>query len=224
MESLNESLVEQIDRYIEGLFVAADETLDRNLRDADAAGLPAISVSPTEGKLLYMLVRIARATRVLEIGTLGGYSTTWLARALPADGVLVTLELNPSHAAVAQRNLARSVPERAIDIRVGSAVETLQKMIDAREQPFDVVFIDADKPGYVKYLQLSLQLSKPGTLILADNVIRHGEVLSATPPDENARAVKAFNEALAAHPRLESIVLPIVRSRIDGLSISIVKS
>jgi predicted O-methyltransferase YrrM len=224
MESLNESLVEQIDRYIEGLFVAADETLDHNLRDADAAGLPAISVSPTEGKLLYMLVRIARAARILEIGTLGGYSTTWLARALPANGVLVTLELNPSHAAVARRNLARSVPDVAVDIRVGSAVETLQKMIDVREQPFDVIFIDADKPAYVTYLQLSLQLSKPGTLILADNVIRHGEVLAAAPPDENARAVKAFNEALAAHPRLESIVLPIVRSRIDGLSISIVKS
>lgn len=222
VEPLNEQLVERIDGYIERLFVAPDATLEQNLRDADAAGLPAINVSPAQGKFLYLLVRLARATRVLEIGTLGGYSTTWLARALPPDGLVVTLELDPKHAATARTSISRSAPAATVDIRVGPAIEALQQMIAAREPAFDVIFIDADKASYVTYLELSLQLSRPGTLIVADNVIRHGAVMEAQPPDESARGAKAFNETLAAHPRLESILLPIVRDTIDGVSISIV--
>ena len=224
MEPLNEALVERIDQYIARLFVPPDPTLDQNLRDAEDAGLPAINVSPAEGKLLYLLVRLTGATRVLEIGTLGGYSTTWLARALPPHGKVVTLEVDAKHAAVARQNIARSAPPAQVDIRLGPAVETLQNMIAAQEAPFDVIFIDADKPAYVKYLDLSLQLSRPGTMILADNVIRHGGVMEDVPPDDSARGAKAFNDALAAHPRLESIVLPIVRHTIDGLSISLVTS
>ncbi len=222
MQPVSSELVERIDTYIENLFVAADPTLDQNLRDAAAAGLPAINVSATEGKLLYMLVKMTRAKRVLEIGTLAGYSTTWLARATAPKGQVITLELDPKHADVARKNIARSVPEADVDVRVGQASDELQRMIASGEGPFDLVFIDADKPGYVKYLQLALQLSRPGTIILADNVIRHGAVADAAPADENARAAKAFNEGLAAHPRLESIVLPIIRNEVDGLSISIV--
>jgi predicted O-methyltransferase YrrM len=222
MQQVTGELLDRIESYIERLFVAADDTLAQNLRDAEAAGLPAINVSPLQGKLLYLLVRLARATRVLEIGTLAGYSTTWLARALPPSGVVVSLEIDPQHAAIARRNIARSAPGAHVDIRVGPAVESLKTMIEAKEPPFDVIFIDADKTGYVTYLDLSMQLARPGTLILADNVIRHGGVMEAVPPDESARGAKAFNEALAAHPRLESIVLPIVRDVIDGVSISIV--
>jgi predicted O-methyltransferase YrrM len=177
MQPVNSEILERIDAYIERLFVAPDDTLDQNLQDTAAAGLPAINVSPAQGKFLYLLVKMAGAKRALEIGTLGGYSSTWLARALPADGVLVTLELDPKHAAVAKANIARSAPQATVDIRVGSAADILQRMIDAREAAFDVVFIDADKTGYVKYLELSLQLSRPGTVIIADNVIRHGSVL-----------------------------------------------
>jgi predicted O-methyltransferase YrrM len=125
---------------------------------------------------------------------------------------------------VARKNIARSVPDADVEVRVGPASEELQRMIASGETPFDLVFIDADKPGYVTYLQLVLQLSRAGTIILADNVIRHGEVADDAPEDDNARAAKAFNEAVASHPRLESIVLPIVRDKIDGLSISLVTS
>jgi caffeoyl-CoA O-methyltransferase len=223
MQPLSEMLVERIDRYVEHLFVTPDATLDQNLRDAEAAGLPPINVSANEGKLLYLIAKIAGAGRVLEVGTLAGYSTTWLARALPPGGKIITLEVDPKHAAVARKNLDRSVPDVDVDVRVGPASDLLRRMIDGRERAFDVVFIDADKPSYVEYLDLSLQLSHPGTIILADNVIRHGEVTHAEPVDENARAAKAFNEAIAKHPRLESIVLPIIRDKVDGLSISIVK-
>jgi predicted O-methyltransferase YrrM len=224
MEPLTADLVERIDRYIEHLFVAPDDTLDQNLRDARQAGLPAINVSAAQGKLLSLLVRLSGARRVLEIGTLGGYSTTWLARALPPGGKVITLERDAGYAALARRNITRSAPQADVEIRIGDARETLQKMIDAAEAPFDVIFIDADKPSYVIYLELSLQLSRPGTVILADNVIRHGGVLEDVAPDDSARGAKAFNDALASHPRLDSIVLPIVRDEIDGLSISIVTS
>jgi caffeoyl-CoA O-methyltransferase len=223
MEPLNEQLIERIDAYIEHLFTPPDEALSQNLADAEAAGLPPINVSPNQGRLLYLLAKIAGARRVLEIGTLGGYSTTWLARALPADGLLVTLELESSHAEVARRSLVRAVLAPAIDIRVGPAADTLRDLIRAATAPFDLIFLDANKSGYVEYLNLALELSRPGTLILADNVIRHGLVLGPHPADPNDAGAKAFNEAIARHPRLESLILPIVRARVDGLSISLVR-
>jgi caffeoyl-CoA O-methyltransferase len=224
MEPLNEQLVEQIDRYIEDLFTPTDAPLAENLKDADAAGLPAINVSPNQGKLLYLLIKIAGAKRILEIGTLGGYSTTWLARALPAGGVLITLELEAKHAQVARRSLDRAGLGSMVDIRVGSASDSLRNLIRSGGEPFDFIFIDADKAGYVEYLELSLQLSHPGTIILADNVIRHGLVLAENPPDSADRGARAYNDAIARHPRLESLVLPIVRRRVDGLAISIVRA
>jgi predicted O-methyltransferase YrrM len=154
---------------------------------------------------------------------LGGYSTTWLARALPADGTVITLELEQKHAEVARKNLERAGVTERVEVRVGRAVDTLRRMIAQHEAPFDLIFIDADKAGYVEYLDLALQLARSGTVILADNLIRNGRVMDQQPRDESSRGVKAFNDALAANPRLESIILPIIRENLDGLSISIVK-
>jgi predicted O-methyltransferase YrrM len=223
MESLNEQLVERIDRYIEAMFTPPDEVLVRNVEEAEKAGLPAIQVSPNQGKLLYLLTKLAGARRVLEVGTLGGYSTTWLARALPSDGTVITLERESRHAEVARRNLERAGLGAMVEIRVGAANASLRDLIREGAAPFDVIFIDADKAGYVEYLNLCLQLSRPGTLILADNVIRNGIVMEESPSDIHDRGAKAYNEAVARDPRLESVVLPIVRARIDGMAISIVK-
>jgi predicted O-methyltransferase YrrM len=222
MESFNERLAIKVDQYIEHLLNPQDEALVQNLQNAQEAELPTINVSPNEGKLLYLLTKIAGAKRVLEIGTLGGYSTTWLARALPADGKVITLELDEKHAEVAQQNLARAGVADRVEVRVGPAVETLHQMIDQHETPFDLIFIDADKAGYVEYLDLSLPLAHAGTVILADNLIRNGRVIDDQPGDASARGAKAYNESMAARPELESIILPIIRENLDGLSISIV--
>jgi predicted O-methyltransferase YrrM len=223
MESFNEQLAVRVDKYIEALLNPHDEALAQNLHSAQAAELPTINVSPNEGKLLYLLTKIAGAKRVLEIGTLGGYSTTWLARALPADGRVITLELDEKHAEVARHNLDRAGVADRVEVRVGRASETLRTMIDRHEAPFDLIFIDADKAGYVEYLDLSVQLSHVGTIILADNLIRNGRVMDAVPDNAAARGAKAYNESMAARPELESIILPIIRENLDGLSISIVK-
>jgi predicted O-methyltransferase YrrM len=223
MEPLNEQLVERIDRYIQELFTPEDTALSQNVADAEAAGMPAIQVSPNQGKLLYLLARIANARRILEIGTLGGYSTTWLARALPEGGSLLTLERESAHAEVARRSLQRAGVAHRVEILVGPAADSLRKLITDGAQTFDLIFIDADKAGYPEYLELVLHLSRPGTVILADNVIRHGNVIEEAPPDATDRGAKAYNDAIARHPRLESLVLPIIRRRADGLAISIVK-
>lgn len=216
-------LFRDVDRYIETLFVEEDPILAQAVTDAAAEGLPQIQVSPSQGKALYLIAKMCGARRVLEIGTLGGYSTTWLARALPETGRVITLELDRKHADVARKNLDRAGIGSRVTIEVGPAAETMQRMIDRREKPFDLIFIDADKPGYSRYLDLSVELSRLGTVILADNLIRDGAVMDANVEDENARAARVFNAKLAAHPRLESIIIPFVKTRVDGMSISIVR-
>ncbi len=223
MESFNEQLAVRIDQYIEHLFNPHDEALAQNLQNARAADLPTINVAPNEGKLLYLIAKMIGAKRVLEIGTLGGYSATWLARALPTGGKVITLELDEKHAEVARQNLDRAGVADRVEVRLGRAADTLRQLIDRREAPFDLIFLDADRPRYVEYLELALRLSHPGTVILADNVIRNGRVIDAGPADEAERGAKAFNEALAANEHLDSIILPIIRTNLDGLSISIVK-
>ena len=224
MQPVNENLLEDIDQYIEHLFVPPDAALEQNLIDAEAAGLPAIAVAPAQGRMMYLLAKMSNPKRILEIGTLGGYSTTLLARALPKDGKVVTLELSPAHAVVARKNLERAGVSELVDIRVGPAGDTLSKMIASGEEPFDFVFIDADKTGYVGYLNQVLQLSHSGTVILGDNLIRHGAVLPGfANPDADAVGVKTFNELIASDPRLESILLPILKNKVDGMSISRVK-
>lgn len=212
-----------IEKYIESLFVEHDPVLEQNIADADASGLPQIQVSPNQGKLLYLLAKISGARRVLEIGTLGGYSTTWFARALPEGGVLISLELDRQHAEVARQNVDRAGVGQRVTIEVGPAAVTLARLIAQRAEPFDLIFIDADKPGYSTYLDLSLRLSRPGTVILADNLIRDGAVLDEAPTEDNARAARVFNAKLAADQRLESIIIPVLGKKVDGMSISIVK-
>jgi predicted O-methyltransferase YrrM len=223
MDPLTEQLVERIDRYIEDLFTPEDAALSQNIADAATAGMPAIQVSPNQGKLLYLIARMSGARHILEIGTLAGYSKTWLARALPPGGSLLTLEREPAHAEVARRNLQRAGVADRVEVRVGAANDALRELIRRGTEPFDLIFIDADKAGYVEYLELALQLSRPGTVVLADNVIRNGNVIEPDPTDAADRGARTYNHAIAWHPRLESVILPIIRSRIDGLAISIVK-
>jgi caffeoyl-CoA O-methyltransferase len=219
---LTSKLLLQVDAYIERLCVPGDKSLEAALRDAKAAGLPEINVSPNEGKLLYLLARLTGAKRILEIGLLGGYSTIWLACALPKGGRLVSLEISEDFARVAHKNLQRAGVLSKVEIRVGPALATLKKMVRAKEKPFDLVFIDADKVSYPDYLNWSLKLVHSGSLILSDNVIRGGAV-ALSGGDASVRAMKHFNQRLARHPKLETILLPIMRRRIDGLAIARVK-
>jgi predicted O-methyltransferase YrrM len=211
-------LLPRIDSYVEGLFAPPDPALEDALRRSRETGLPEINVSPNGGKLLQLLAEISGARRVLEIGTLGGYSTIHLARALPEDGSLVSLEVDEHHAEVARENIAGAGLGDRVEVRVGDARVLLARMVEDEEGPFDLTFIDADKASYPEYLEWSLRLSRPGSLILADNVIRGGSVLN--PKDESARATREFNEALANDPRLSSLVLPLIRERVDGLAIA----
>ena len=223
-ERVDAGLLARVDRYIEELLVPPDPALRQGLADAEAAGLPDIAVSPNEGKLLHLVARLVRPGRILEIGTLGGYSTVWLARALEPAGRLVTLEIDPRHAEVARRNLERAGVGDRVEVRVGPAAGTLRAMAGGREPPFDVVFIDADKEGYPEYLDLSLWLSRVGTVIMVDNVIWGGSVLDPDPQDPRHRSLQAFNAWLAAHPRLDTVIVPVVRKILDGLAIAVVKA
>jgi predicted O-methyltransferase YrrM len=214
-----------IDRYLTGLFVPPDPALDAALEASRAAGLPAINVSPGEGKLLHLLARSHGAKKILEIGTLGGYSTIWLARALPAPpaGRLITLEFNPAHADVARANIARAGLSTSVDIRVGRAIDTLPRIEAEGAGPFDLIFIDADKPSNPDYLAWSLRLSRVGTLIIADNVVRGGDVLDAASSDASVRGIRRFNELLAAEPRVSATAIQTVGSKgHDGFALALV--
>ena len=211
-------LLQEIDTYVEDLFTPSDEILEAALRDSRRAGLPEINVSPNQGRLLRLLVEIAGARRILEIGTLGGYSAIHLARGLPEDGELISLELDEHHADVARNNVARAGLSDTVEVRVGDAHRLLTDLIENGEEPFDLVFIDADKEGYPDYLEASLRLVRPGSLILGDNTIRGGTVLD--PQEETARATRKFNRLVAEDSRLHGIVLPLIRERIDGMTIA----
>jgi len=211
-------LLRDIDDYVAGLFAPLDEALEEALREAEREGLPSINVSATEGKLLQMLVEISDARKVLEIGTLGGYSAIHFARALPEEGALISLELDEHHAEVARRNVERAGLSAKVEVRVGDARQSLERLLENEEGPFDLIFIDADKEGYPEYLAWALRLSRPGTLILGDNAIREGSVID--PDDSSSHAMREFNEKLAEDPRLSAIVLPLIRERIDGLAIA----
>jgi caffeoyl-CoA O-methyltransferase len=211
-------LLLRIDTYIEELFAPPDPALEGALRRSRAVGLPEIQISPTEGKLLRLLAEIAGVRRILEIGTLGGYSTIHLAGALPEGGLLVSLEVDERNAGVARENIAEAGLESVVEVRVGDARELLAWMFEEGEGPFDLTFIDADKGGYPEYLEWALRLSRPGSLILGDNAIMGGSVIE--PEEGSAQAIRQFNERLAQDPRLSAIVLPLIRGRVDGLAIA----
>lgn len=197
-----------VDDYFSDLFIPADPVMDEVLRFSAEQDLPPINVSSAQGKLLMMLAKLQRAQTILEIGTLGGYSTIWLARALPADGRIITLEFSPHHAQVAQANLERAGVADKVTIITGRAVDSLNQLIQAGTAPFDMVFIDADKVNTPNYLMLSLQLSRVGTLIIADNIVREGQVLATDSDDENILGIRHFNELVSNDPRLEATALP----------------
>lgn len=221
---MDDDLLTQVDRYIDALFAVEDADLAATLAQSRAAGLPDIQISAGQGKFLYLLAKIAGARRILELGTLGGYSTIWLARALPPDGRLVTLEYEPRHAQVAKANLARARLAEKVEVVVGPALETLPGVVARAGTPFDLVFVDADKVNYSNYLRLIMGAVRSGSLILADNVIRKGAVLADRPADESAAAARAFNARLAADDRLEAVILQQVGVKgHDGLAVARVK-
>jgi predicted O-methyltransferase YrrM len=208
-----------VDRYLTNLLVRPDAALDAALADSAAAGLPAINVSPPQGKLLHLLARLMGAKTILEIGTLGGYSTIWLARALPPGGRLVTLEYDPGHAAIAQKNIERAGLSSVIELRLGPALETLPKLAG----PFDLIFIDADKPSTQDYFTWSLKLSRPGSLIVVDNVVRQGGVADPSNDDQNVRGVRRCLEMMAAEPRVTATAIQTVGGKgYDGFALAVV--
>lgn len=212
-----------VDRYITELVVQPDAVLDAALEACALAGLPEISVTPSQGKLLYLLARIRHVNRILEIGTLGAYSTIWLARALPSSGRLVTLESDPSHAAVARSNIARVGLTDVVDLRVGLALDTLPAL-EAERQRFDLTFIDADKPNIPEYFEWAIRLSNPASLIIVDNVVREGAVIDATSEDPSIRGVRRFNELLAGDKRVTATTIQTVGSKgYDGFTIALVE-
>ncbi|HEY1939802.1 MAG TPA: O-methyltransferase [Candidatus Angelobacter sp.] len=212
-----------VDNYIAGLFLGADPVLEEALASSEAAGLPAISVSPTQGKLLHLLARMQSAQNILEIGTLGGYSTIWLARALPPGGRLISLELDPKHAEVARANIARAGLSNVVEIKLGRAIDSLQQLVHDGGKPFDLIFIDADKQGYSDYLKWSLKLARQGTLIVADNVVRKGEVINPNSTDTNVQGIRRFNEVLAAQKNVTTTEIQTVGSKgYDGLALILV--
>ena len=213
----------EVEDYAVELLVGRDEALEGALRASDEGGLPAIQVAPTEGKLLQLLAQSIGARSILEIGTLGGYSTIWLGRALPSDGHLVSLELVDKHAEVARSNIDRAGLGSVVEVVVGPAAESLQRMRDEGSGPFDLIFIDADKTGYPQYLELSLGLSRPGTVIVADNVVRDGEVVDPSSADANVQAVRRFNEMLASDPRVDATIVQTVGAKgYDGFAVALV--
>ena len=213
----------QVDDYYCSLLGSSDPALDAVLKANHEAGLPAIDLTPLQGQFLHLLARISGARRILEVGTLGGYSTLWLARALPPDGLLTTLELDPHHAEVARNNLRQAGVLDRVDLRLGPAADTLRELISAAAEPFDFIFIDADKSGYPKYLELSLKVARPGTVIVADNVVRDAHILDEASEDPDVQGVRRYAQRLSAEPRLASTVLQTVSSKgYDGFAISVV--
>jgi predicted O-methyltransferase YrrM len=218
---MSEKLWTAVDQYTTHLLLPADAALDAALASSEAAGLPSISVSPSQGKLLMMLAQLAGAKQILEIGTLGGYSSIWLGRALAPGGRLITLEANPKHAEVARGNIARAGLAEVVEVRLGDARAGIQQLAAEGRGNFDLIFIDADKQSIPHYLEWSLKLSHPGTLIIVDNVIRDGALIDAKSEDPNVIGARRMHEMLAAEPRLSATTIQTVGSKgYDGLTLA----
>jgi predicted O-methyltransferase YrrM len=213
-----------VDSYLRDTLIVPDESLSRALRDSDAAGLPQHNVAPNQGKLLYLLAKMTSARRILEIGSLGGYSTIWLARSLPAGGSLISLEVNPANAAIATANVARAGLKDVVEIRLGPALESLKLLCKEGVDPFDLIFIDADKPNNPAYLEWSMKLARGGTVIVGDNVVRNGAVAETASVDPNVLGIRHFLYLMANNPRLEATAIQTVGCKgYDGFSLAMVK-
>ncbi len=220
---MTQELWTAVDRYVEDLLVGEDPVLVEALKDSDAAGLPSIQVSPAQGKWLYILAFAMKARKILEMGTLGGYSTIWLGRALPEDGHLISLEYEPRHAEVARRNIARAGLERKVDVRVGAALDSLPEIEKEGAGPFDLIFIDADKENYPGYFEWAVKLARPGSLVIADNVVRHGEVVKPESEDPRVHAVRRMMEMMASDGRVSATVLQTVGVKgFDGFAVAVI--
>jgi predicted O-methyltransferase YrrM len=212
-----------VDRYFSEQLSLSDPVLDAAMAANRAAELPAIDVAPNQGKLLQLLAQLVASRRILEIGTLGGYSTIWLARALPAGGRLITLEFNPKHAEIARANIARAGLAELVEIRIGAALDTLPKLQNESREPFDLIFIDADKPNNSEYVRWAIKLSRPGTLVIIDNVVRDGAVIDATSSDKDVQGARHLFELLANEPRLSATAIQTVGTKgYDGIAFAIV--
>jgi caffeoyl-CoA O-methyltransferase len=221
---MNNKLFEDVDHYISNLLAHEDDALIAATNSLEEAGMPAISVSPNQGKFLQIMALLCNAKNILELGTLAGYSTIWMARALPKEGQLITIEYDPKHAAVAQKNIERAGLASQVDIRVGKALDILPQLYDEKAGPFDMIFIDADKPPYAEYFQWALRLSRPGTLIIADNVIRDGQVLDAAPADDRVVGAQRFNNVLGASNAVTATIVQMVGVKeYDGMALAVVK-
>jgi len=220
---MSQKLWNEVDHYLDDTLVQQDAALAEALASSDAAGLPSISVAPSHGKFLHLLARIQGARRILEIGTLGGYSTIWLARALPPDGRLITLEYDSKHADVASANLARAGVADKVDIRIGRALDTLPQIAAERQAPFDLIFIDADKPSNPDYFRWALKLSHRGSVIVIDNVVRRGAVIDTNSGDDNIRGVRKMHELIGAEPRVSATAIQTVSVKgYDGFTLALV--
>jgi caffeoyl-CoA O-methyltransferase len=220
---MDKTVFGKVDEYITELFDDQDSSLAATEQSIREFNIPPISVSANQGKFLQLLAKLNQSKNILEIGTLAGYSTIWLARALPPNGKMITLEYEPLHAEVAKTNIARAGLAGLVDIRVGKAIELLPVLEKEKAGPFDMIFIDADKPPYKEYFDWALRLSRPGTLIIADNVIREGKVLETKSPDEMVAGVKRFNQALASNTAVTATIIQTIGEKVhDGMAIAIV--
>jgi predicted O-methyltransferase YrrM len=220
---MDKQLWAAVDEYTTGLLIPPDPALSAALEASEAAKLPSINVSASQGKLLMVLARLARASQILEIGTLGGYSSIWLARALPPQGRLITLEANARHAEVARSNIARAGFASQVDVRLGDARASIQDLVKEKKGPFDLIFIDADKQSIPHYLEWSLKLARNGTLIIVDNVVREGALIDAKNEDPNVQGVRKLHELIAGEPRLTATTIQTVGSKgYDGLTMALV--
>ena len=215
----------QVDAYFEGLFTASDPIMNEVLNASDNALLPPINVSPTQGKLLTVMALAVGTKRILEIGTLGGYSTIWLARALPKDGKLITLEYEPKHATVAKTNVKRAGFDDMVDIRIGDAVNILPELAQEEQEPFDLIFIDADKTNNVTYFRWALELSRIGSMIIVDNVVRDGQVVNPASTDDRVLGTQEFLTLFANESRITTTAIQTVGNKgYDGFAIGVVQS
>lgn len=220
---MNKETFQAVDQYYEDLLLDNNPLFDQININAAEAGLPAIQVSPLQGKFLQVMVLTLGAKRVLEIGTLGGYSTAWLASGLSRGGLLISLEIDHHHAKIAEKNLSRFDFNGEVEIRVGDAQQLIDEMILSHAAPFDLIFIDADKEGYAEYLNRAVKLSRPGTLIIADNVVRNGKIIEKADQDANVLGIQRFNQELVSNPRLTASALQTVGARsYDGFAFIVV--
>jgi len=220
---MDTQIFEQVDDYIRDLVGAEDDILKAADASVKEANIPPISVSANQGKFLQVLAKTCNAKKILEVGTLVGYSTIWMARALPKDGKLISLEFESLHAKVAKKNIERAGLSNIVDIRVGKAIDLLPLLVSNNEGPFDMIFIDADKPPYTEYFQWALKLSRPGTLIVADNVIRDGEVMDPKSTDDMVQGARRFNAFLAKTPEVTATIIQTVGSKMhDGMALAVV--